>query len=249
MSKNRTSKSEPPQSMTALQGKEIWRYRDLLDLLSYSLFQKQKSNPEHLESIPVLMHEARLQSVKGIISAALPERCKQQHKLDLYQEVSNNLQICYNHSLLQTWLRDVPYVILKGCASAYYYPNPMLRSMGDVDFLVPPAYISAAGKAMEAQGLKPWKNDHPSHIVYSGGNGMRYEMHFRVAGIPDGDTGEKLTAYFSDVFDKAAERTVGAHQMMLPSPFHHGLVLLLHTIHHLTGEGIGIRHLRAVACL
>lgn len=100
MPKNRTSKSEPLQSMTALQGKEIWRYRDLLDLLSYSLFQKQKPNLDHLESIPVLMHEARLQSVKGIISAALPERCKQQHKLDLYQEVSNNLQICYNHSLL-----------------------------------------------------------------------------------------------------------------------------------------------------
>ena len=129
MAKRCTAKDEPPKGMTALHSKELWGYRDLLDLLSRALFQKQESNPEHLASIPVLIQDARLQSVKGIISAALPERCKQQHKLNLYQEVSNNLQICYNHSLLQTWLRDVPYVILKGCASAYYYPNPMLRSM------------------------------------------------------------------------------------------------------------------------
>ena len=72
---------------------------------------------------------------------------------------------------------------------------------------------------------------------------MRYEMHFKVAGLPNGHAGELMEQYFSDVFERAVLRTVGDSQMMLPSPFHHGLVLLLHTVHHMTGEGIGLRHL------
>jgi hypothetical protein len=208
--------------------------QSLLNILSNSLFNHH--NPV-LES-PLM--EAQAQAVSGIVCAAMKDAPEQL----LFMEASNSARIFYNHAVLHKWLSssNIPYVILKGCASAYYYPDPTLRSMGDVDFLVPGDYLEAAGQILEAQGLKPWDENHIAHIVYRGA-GMCYEMHFKVAGFPNGHAGELMEQYFSDVFDKAELKMVGDSQMMLPSPFHHGLVLLLHTVHHMTGEGIGLRHL------
>lgn len=49
--------------------------------------------------------------------------------------------------------------------------------------------------------------------------------------------------FSADVINDAEEKTVLSEKMMLPSTFHHGLVLLLHAISHMTGGGIGLRHL------
>lgn len=62
-------------------------------------------------------------------------------------------------------------------------------------------------------------------------------------GIPNGEVGDLVREYTKDIFKKAQEKTVVNGVAMLPSPFHHGLILLLHTCHHMTGEGVGLRHL------
>ena len=72
---------------------------------------------------------------------------------------------------------------------------------------------------------------------------MHYEMHFNLAGTPNGAVGNLVREYTKDIFENAQEKMVGTCSAMLPSPFHHGLILLLHTCHHLTGEGVGLRHL------
>ena len=48
---------------------------------------------------------------------------------------------------------NMPYVAMKGLASAMYYPDPSLRSMGDVDFLVTKENVSHAGKLLESVKL------------------------------------------------------------------------------------------------
>lgn len=130
----------------------------------------------------------------------------------------------------------------KGAASASYYLTPAFRSMGDVDFLVKTEDVERAGKVLEEHGLKPWDQEHISHIVYRGPR-MHYEMHFNLAGTLNGTVGELVREYTKDIFEKAETRSIVSGIAMLPSPFHHGLILLLHTCHHLTGEGVGLRHL------
>lgn len=203
--------------------------QSLLNILSNSLFN------HHNPVLKVPLREAQAQTVSGIVCAAMKDPTEQL----LFMDASNSARIFYNHAVLHEWLSssNIPYVILKGCASAYYYPDPTLRSMGDVDFLASADCLETAGQVLEAQGLKPWDEEHIAHIVYRGA-GMHYEMHFKVASLPNGHAGELMEQYFSDVFDKAELKMVGDSQMMLPSPFHHGLVLLLHTVHHMTGEGI-----------
>lgn len=72
---------------------------------------------------------------------------------------------------------------------------------------------------------------------------MHLEMHFNLAGIPEGKPGELVREYSKDIYEKASLCRLNNGEAMLPSPFHHGLIILLHTCHHMTGEGIGLRHL------
>ena len=65
------------------------------------------------------------------------------------------------------------------------------------------------------------------------------ELHWDVPGLPK----SMADRYAADVIEKAVETHVQGNKMMFPSPFHHGLVLLLHTISHMTGGGIGLRQL------
>ena len=52
--------------------------------------------------------------------------------------MANGIQVRYGQQKLIRLLKDhqIPFVILKGTAAAYYYPNPDYRAMGDIDFMV-----------------------------------------------------------------------------------------------------------------
>ena len=219
----------------------------LLLLLSKSVFGRsvlsQETNWEEV------LEEAKAQAVTQLAYAALDKTMLLPHQEEKWEKsaaatLSKNIRVIHNHELLHEWMTEagIPYVILKGCAAAAYYPIPSYRVMGDVDFLVPEDKLSDAGKMLESKGLKPWDEEHIAHVVYRK-PGMHLEMHFHVAGLPEGLAGKRMKEYFRDVFDQASPGLVGSEEAMLPSPFHHGLVLLLHTCHHMTGEGIGLRHL------
>ena len=44
---------------------------------------------------------------------------------------------------------DIPLAIIKGCAAAMYYPAPLDRSMGDIDFVVPLERIDEANRSVD----------------------------------------------------------------------------------------------------
>ncbi|MDO4413588.1 MAG: nucleotidyltransferase family protein [Erysipelotrichaceae bacterium] len=219
----------------------------LLSMLSQSLFNKVSFFNE--ADWVQLLTEADGQAVTQLIYSVIDVNKLSEEEAIRWKErssahLANNIRIIHNHALVHEWMTDadIPYVILKGCASASYYPNPVYRSMGDVDFLVPTVMLEKAGKVLESNGLKPWEEEHISHIVYRK-KGMHLEMHFNVAGMPEGKAGELVREYLSDVFEKAELHELGNGKIMLPSAFHHGLIILLHTCHHMTGEGVGLRHL------
>ncbi len=219
--------------------------RNLLQLLSKALFWREieLKNHDWLEILKEAKSQAVVQLADSVIDKSYlsPEEAKQ-WKQAASIDIANSIRVGHNHSQLHEWMTGIPYVILKGAASAAYYQTPTYRSMGDVDFLVKAEDLERAGKILEEHGLKPWDQDHISHIVYRGLR-MHYEMHFNLAGTPNGVAGDLVREFTKDIFEKAQEKTVVNGVAMLPSSFHHGLILLLHTCHHLTGEGVGLRHL------
>lgn len=158
--------------------------------------------------------------------------------------IANNMAISYEHTELHDLLTEngIPYVILKGAASASYYPTPILRTMGDVDFLVKEQDLKRTGELLERIGFQPEADTGGVHIGYHRGNST-WEMHRSVNGIPESGAGEIIRGYLSDVIETAVDYDEGNGILRIPDHFHHGLILLLHTASHLTSEGVGLRHL------
>ena len=222
----------------------------LIKLLARELFGKMYKI-EQLSAVEwnEVFSEAQQQAVLRIAYNAasklsVPDVVRSKWQIAALNNLRNNIIVVNNHILLHNWLKaaGIPYVILKGCSSAYYYPSPIDRAMGDVDFLVNKSDLERAGEILETNGLKPWEVDHICHIVYRRPK-MHLEMHFDLSGVPHGKLGNLVHKYIEDIFEKSFISNTVNGSMCLPSKFHHGLIILLHTSHHLTGEGIGLRHL------
>lgn len=177
-------------------------------------------------------------------------RCKQYIPKEVYtawfensmQCLVRNSQVLSSQNKLVKILDDnnFSYIILKGLASASYYPDPKKRALGDVDFLISPTEQQAVEKALIDAGYQKEQDDHICHRVFKKPH-EHFEMHFEVAGIPEGNAGTLFRKYFENATQKYFEnKETDFHN---PLPQIHAAVILLHTIHHLLGEGLGLRHL------
>lgn len=75
---------------------------------------------------------------------------------------------------------SIAYVVFKGLAVARYYPEPFVRTMGDVDFYVPQMDFLRAVEVIE-RGLHVVmdKEDVDKHYSFDW-QGIRFEMHYQI---------------------------------------------------------------------
>lgn len=166
-----------------------------------------------------------------------------------YRLVVSNMQSAYAIQEMNRVMRDngFKYVILKGLAAASYYPNPQLRILGDVDFLIENHLKDEVINALETDGYDNWDTEHICHVVFKKPK-QHLEMHFETVGIPDGVQGEYVREYMSEALQETVEFSLNERQISLPKSKYHGLILLLHMQHHMLSEGIGLRHLMDWCC-
>ena len=140
---------------------------------------------------------------------------------------------------------DIPYCTLKGLASAYYYPDPSLREMGDVDYLVQEADFETAKQAALNAGFAIDHGDEPDgiHIAFKREPMSIWEQHRTINGIPNGEIGENIQSEIDRTIKTSEQITLDGVICRIPDAFHHGLIMLLHVASHMTSEGIGLRHL------
>lgn len=225
----------------------------LLKITSMALFDYSELNIEiHANTDKeLLFKEANMQAMYPLVHAVL----KKYGHVDVggesvyFPKVVANMRVIHEHNELHQLilLNNIPYVAMKGAASSMYYPEPFLRTMGDVDFLVRREDLERAGGILEKAGfISVEKNDNECHIAYHRNkNGVRsiWEMHWEPNGIPQGVAGELTRQYLADIMETAVPCTIKGSECMVPSPFHHGLIMLLHTASHLINTGVGLRHL------
>ena len=221
----------------------------LLDLLANALFNAGRKIECSAVKWPLVWREAYVQAVSLIaFSGKTPENCDDECvaliRKSLKDDLRSIIHVNKEHIRLHNIMSEagIPYVILKGAASAAYYPDPLMRAMGDVDFLVDICDVERACKALEEKGFKRNPKEHEKHIVYFDENG-NYEMHITPAGVPKGEKGDKVRVLLKNLIEKSCKYETDFGSIQVPSKFHHGLVLLLHTCCHLTSEGIGLRQL------
>ncbi len=228
-------------------------YSVLLSIVGYRLFGGSRPATEGFD-IPEILSEAKKQTVFSLVFPFLRDKLKKASPKDFakYNEVfygnimkntSNHMQHGELHKLMTEGF--VPYCVLKGYASALYYPDPTVREMGDVDFLVYEKDFKRAAKLVESIGFVPDQEDDGKqiHIGYKRDQLSVWEQHRSLNGIPKGEPGDKIRLEITKTIETS--RLIAAEDFccMVPDDFHHGLIMLLHVASHLTGEGIGLRHL------
>lgn len=218
-------------------------YKHLLYLLNESLFDAKIPACDFIN----ILSEAHTQTVFPLVYSALIESgCDlSAYQSQYFSVIGNNVKVFEEHKQLHKLLSQnkIEYVFLKGCASARFYPDPLLRTMGDVDLLVRESDIPKVTALLIENGYKR-KSDNGSNKVHISLRNpktmVHIELHRRIGSIPENDAGEKIKTYFADIFEKALLEN---GEYFRPCDFHHGLILLLHTAQHLTREGVGLRHL------
>ena len=107
-----------------------------------------------------------------------------------YQIMMSNMQVDADHAKLHKILSsaNIPYVILKGNVSASYYPDPMLRAMGDVDFLIEKHNVGKVDLLLRKNGFEAQQSNHECERAYHKGISI-WELHWEVNGVPGGEAG------------------------------------------------------------
>ena len=221
----------------------------LLDMLANNLFDAGRKVDLNEGNLNAVWREAYVQAVTLMAFHNSKEDILKSNKCEhirikLSNTLAKNAKIDFEHVRICSIMSDsgVPCTILKGFSSALYYPDPLMRSMGDVDFLVDTDNFEKAANVLKNNSYESTEKNHDVHDVYIG-NLCRCEMHFQPSGIPKGKAGVKVRKHLSDLLQhsKIAQTELG--NIIVPSTFHHGLIILLHMCHHLTGDGLGLRHL------
>ena len=225
----------------------------LLQVISATLFGKKAPDVAVDQFIP-LFDESKAQAVYPLVFSVLDSQLQEKLNSKQYADCSEEFfryaiagtQNFSEHGELHELMtsNDIPYVAMKGLASAMYYPEPNLRSMGDVDFLVAKENTSKAGKLLESIGfaVDHGEEDDGIHIAYTRPPMSIWELHHSVNGIPNNDVGEIIKAEMDKAISTAEIVEVDGSTCRLPDKLHHGLIMLLHTASHLTSEGVGLRH-------
>lgn len=202
------------------------------------------------EDWDALLTEAEQQAMLSIVFSFAEDKMPEGEVQNKYMKKSSlcmaaSIRNLYFHSTLHQLLQEnnIPYVILKGQASAMYYPKPMLRDSGDVDFLVHSKDIEIVDRLLAEKGFTKSKkaDEHEFHWAYKK-NKARLELHWDIPGIPQKNQ-DMIRRYILDIIDCRELMTTRTGAYYVPTTFHHGLVLLLHTISHISSSGVGLRHL------
>ena len=150
----------------------------LLELLKSSLFGAQPSFPEGVDWDAVLQ-EAKDQTVVALAAPAVPKEVAGKWQIPAAQNKLRFFQILNEQANLIKLFRDadIPLVIIKGFAAAMYYPVPLQRTMGDIDFVVPTDRIEEANQLMTDDGYA-FSHKTDRHYDYSK-NETVFELHCR----------------------------------------------------------------------
>lgn len=225
----------------------------VLDALRFSLFGGEKPTLIDIDVNSVLK-EAKAQSVFSMVYSVYQDEIKNKtipNQLEKYNEeyfgdISNSVRVQMEHDELHRILMDkqIPYVILKGCASAAYYPEPVLREMGDVDFLVKLKDIQKGIKTLEENGFQRDQYEFTTNqSAYHRPPFSVWEIHKEPTGIPRNECGNAIRRELSRIIEEAVVYNREGVSFFMPNTYHHGIILLLHKISHMTTTGIGLRHL------
>lgn len=134
--------------------------------------------------------------------------------------------------------------LLKGQGNALMYPDPRMRTSGDVD-------VWTDGDDHRALRYAASFEAHPEfyyhHVELPEVDGLPVEMHYRPAFLQSFRHNKRLQSYFKqhadEQFSNIVELPEGAGRIAVPTPSFNRIFQLCHIVNHFGHEGIGLRQI------
>lgn len=195
-----------------------------------------------------LLQEAEKQAVSGlVIDALIRNDVRIPHEI-LFNSIGLQEQIKHSNLKLNEGVKllhqlfsnnNVSYVVVKGQVVASYYPDPLIRQSGDVDYYCNNDNFPKSLKAIEeAWIINPDIEESSIHIHFEK-DSVIYEGHYSLALLYN----KKKDAYWQKILDEDMGATVdiGGAKVATLTPTIHALYIFLHLYRHLMELGVGLR--------
>lgn len=203
--------------------------RELLSCIRGSIWGDTRRMPQSKE----VLEEAKKQAILPLIAL---DGVESSHYTAHY------IRILYAQDNLVSLFQEagVPMAVLKGAAAAVYYDEPMQRTMGDIDLLVPQNEFGRAQTLVENLGYRLETQESASpvgrHVVYQM-DGITVEIHRRFS-----TEGIDIERFVQRGLSNPTEADLIGHRFPMFPPLENGLVILAHVAQHLR-DGLGLRQM------
>lgn len=197
-----------------------------------------------------LFKDAKKQAVIGLVINALIKNNTQINRDWVMKAISISNHIKASNEKINGELckfanfmykNKVDYRVVKGQTVATLYPNPLLRSAGDIDFYCDKNYFNLTKNLIESKlGIKA-DNNSAKHIEFKV-NGVQYELHSKLTEFSYG----KHQRYWEKILENDLKNNkcfveVNGTEIPVLSPTINTIYLFSHIFYHLIINGIGLR--------
>lgn len=149
------------------------------------------------------------------------------------------MQMIYAQNSLVKLLSDnnIPFVILKGTAASIYYPNPFLRTFGDIDFYVAEENVEFVLTLLKRYGYI-FVDNNERHYEFEK-YGIDFELHYKFSCNHYND----IDSIILNGLNNVVEYRISDNSFPGLPACENGLVLLGHIMQHLKTSGLGLRQI------
>ncbi len=177
-----------------------------------------------------------------------PESVKAAVQRDAIGITKQSYRLLFLSKFLISKLKEagIPVVLLKGAATAYFYPVPEYRKSGDVDLLLTDsARLAECCAILESCGcIKKSTQAALHHVAFMAEGGIEVELHTLLAEPFDN---RKMNKYLEELVSECAGQVQETEIMGVTLPIlksgYHGYELLLHMLQHFLRAGFGLKFL------
>lgn len=179
-------------------------------------------------------------------AGTVPETVRKMVRSTAVKAAKQSYHLLFLSKFLTNRLKEaqIPAVLLKGAATAAFYPVPEYRKSGDVDLLLlAPEMLEQCCDILSAWGFKV-KERQPSlhHVVLCSPEGIDVELHTMLAEPFDN---QKMNRYLAEKMIECRNQVCPVQVMGTELPVlqdgYHAYELLLHMLQHFLRSGFGLK--------
>lgn len=212
-------------------------YERVLSVLRTSIWG---TPPESTSISQPVREELKAQTVEGLTALSFPTGNKAKYQITaeyvwMINEQTEVLKTLHSAS--------IPVAVIKGTAAGMYYPNPYLRTYGDIDLLVSPENYQRAISILSQNGYKQERDIGIAHTAFYRGKYI-IELHRTLPMLEYVSQGSYISQYIISGLTKVEYRHLQQPICVFPMlPWkQNGLILIWHIREHLY-NGLGLRQI------